>query len=69
MEHIHATMLRPGLQRGVHLRAALAPVCALPGFEGDAWLRTNGVNTNGAAAKVINFDRLGKKYTLALLGR
>ena len=24
-------------------------------------LRTNGVNTNGAAAKVMNFDRLGKK--------
>ena len=30
------------------------------------WLRTNGVNTNGAAAKaakVINFDRLGKTGT------
>ena len=26
-----------------------------------SWLRTTGVNTNGAAAKVINFDRLGKK--------
>ena len=32
------------------------------------WLRTNGVNTNGAAvytngaaAKVMNFDRLGKR--------
>ena len=25
------------------------------------WLRTNGVNTNGAAAKVTNLDRLGKK--------
>ena len=25
------------------------------------WLRTNGVNTNGAAAKVVNFDRLGKR--------
>ena len=24
------------------------------------WLRTNGINTNGAAAKVINFDGLGK---------
>ena len=24
-------------------------------------LLTNGVNTNGAAAKVINLDRLGKK--------
>ena len=25
------------------------------------WLRTNGVNTNGAAAKTNIFDRLGKK--------
>ena len=25
------------------------------------WLRTNGVNTNGAAAKAFNFDRSGKK--------
>ena len=27
------------------------------------WLRTNGVNTNGAAAKVMIFDRLGEKGT------
>ena len=33
------------------------------------WLRTNGVNTNEAAAKVMNFVRLGKRYALALLGR
>ena len=33
------------------------------------WLRTNGVNTNGAAEKEMNFDRLGKRYALALLGR
>ena len=25
------------------------------------WLRTNGVDTNGVAAKVMNFDSLGKK--------
>ena len=25
------------------------------------WLRTNGVSTNGAAAKVMTFDRLGKR--------
>ena len=25
------------------------------------WLWTNGVNINGAAAKELNFDRLGKK--------
>ena len=24
------------------------------------WLRTNGVNTKGAAAKVMSFDRLGE---------
>ena len=28
-----------------------------------SWSRTNGVNTNGAAAKVMNFDRSGKKGT------
>ena len=27
----------------------------------NVWLRTNGVNTNGAAAKVMNLERLGKK--------
>ena len=27
------------------------------------WLRTNGVNTNGAAGKVTNFDRLREKGT------
>ena len=26
-----------------------------------AWLRTNGVNTNGVAAEVMIFDRWGKK--------
>ena len=31
-------------------------------------LRTTGVNTNGAAAKVMNFDRWGKRYALSLLG-
>ena len=31
-------------------------------------LRTDGVDTHGAAAKVMNFDRLGKRYALALLG-
>ena len=39
--------------------------CAMPNFGAglgrSSWLRTNGVNTNGAAAKVMNFDRLGKK--------
>ena len=33
------------------------------------WLRTNGVNTNGAAAKVMKFDRLGKKVRPGTLGK
>ena len=32
-------------------------------------LRRNGVNTNGAAAKVMNFDRLGKKVCPATFGK
>ena len=28
-----------------------------------SWLRTDGVNTDGAAAKVVTFDRLGKKVS------
>ena len=32
-----------------------------------SWLRTNGVNTNGAAAKVMNLTDWGKRYALALL--
>ena len=31
------------------------------------WLRTNGVNTNGVAAEVMNFDRLGKHVQYAQL--
>ena len=31
-------------------------------------MRTNGVNNNGAAAKVADFDGLRKRYALALLG-
>ena len=33
------------------------------------WLRTNGVNTNGAAAKVMNFDRLEKKVRRGTFGK
>ena len=32
-------------------------------------LRTNGVNTNGAAAKVTHFDRLGKKVRPGTFGK
>ena len=47
---LRAAELRP---RGVQVRAERGP---------DApWLRKNGVNTNGAAAKVLGFDRLWKK--------
>ena len=34
-----------------------------------AWLRTNAVNTNGAAAKIMNFDRLEKKVCPVTFGR
>ena len=33
------------------------------------WLRTNGVRTNGAAAKVRNFDRWGKKVHFVTFGK
>ena len=33
-----------------------------------SWLRTNGVNTNGAAAKVMILTDWGKRYAPALLG-
>ena len=32
------------------------------------WLRKNGVNINGAAARVMNFDRLGKKVLPGIFG-
>ena len=32
-------------------------------------LRTNGVDTNGAAAKVVDFDRLGKKVRPGTFGK
>ena len=44
--------------------ASISLALYLPG------LRTNGVNTNGAAAKVINnFDRLGKKVRPGTSGK
>ena len=33
------------------------------------WWRTDGVNTNGAAAKETHFDRLWKKALLGTLGK
>ena len=35
----------------------------------EIWLRTNGVNTNGAAAKATNVDRLGKKVSPGTFGK
>ena len=46
---------------GAALGAARAPGDASP--TGVSWLQTNGVNTNGAAAKVLNFDSLVQKGT------
>ena len=34
-----------------------------------AWLRTNGVNTNGAAANGFNFDRWGTKVRPGTFGK
>ena len=42
------------------------------GFETELktpWLRTNVVNTSGAAAKVMNSDRLGKKVRPGTFGK
>ena len=33
------------------------------------WLRTNGVHTIGAAAKVMNFDRLRKRVRPGTFGK
>ena len=36
--------------------------------ERESWMQTNGVNANRAAAKVNNFDRLGKKVRPGTFG-
>ena len=46
--------------------------CVLPRRvlgRGGAWLRTNGVNTNGAAAKAMDFDGLGNKVRSGTFGK
>ena len=37
--------------------------------ERTSWLRTKGVDTNGAAAKVMNFGRSGKKVRPGTFGK
>ena len=37
--------------------------------DGGSGLRTHGVDTNGAAAKVMNFDRLEKKVRPGTFGK
>ena len=71
-------MSKDGEERRPRSRGARAPrrrARAPPGCACSPRLRTNGVNANGATAKVMSFDRLekklltGKRYALALLGR
>ena len=38
------------------------------GVRGTFWLRTNGVDANGAAAEVIIFDRSGEKVRTGTFG-
>ena len=60
--YIHIYIYRRGLLR-------LGGLDRLLGALGSLWLRTNGVNTNGAAAEVIDSDRLGKKVRPGTLGK
>ena len=54
-------VLRQQRVKRVELRGVVLPV-DLPDEVrvGGLWLRTNGVNANGAAAKVMDFDRFVK---------
>ena len=47
-----------------HCRSCWTPTPSLAASR----LRTNGVNTNGATAKVMILTDLGKRYALAFLG-
>ena len=46
-----------------------APARPFRGIEHAFWLWTNGVNTNGAAAEVRNFDRLGENIRPGTFGK
>ena len=66
-------------RRGLRLQAAIVQPRLLGGRlvvgvvvdrgEGLVGLRTSGVHTTGAAAKVMNFDRLGKKVRPGTFGK
>ena len=62
--HMARCMVLVGLPRKTNVRPdpVWKPVA-------DTWLRTNAVNTNGAAAEVFNFDRLGKKIRPGTFGK
>ena len=69
-ELVHQALVRGDQQPdpGVLVRVGQAPHQLREGLKRASWLRTNGVDTNGAAAKVMNFDRLGKKVRPGILG-
>ena len=53
--------------RGLHKAQGLCSGLGLIPFQ--YWLRTNGVDTHGAAAQVIDFDRVGKKARPGIFGK
>ena len=67
------SLLVAALGQGLQQRhAGVDPLEQLPlmGLDplGLRWLRTNGVNANGAAAEVMFFCRIEKMYALAFVG-
>ena len=58
----------PGLQRVGVSASAETPGPTVRDPAARRLLATNGVNTNGAAAKVMNFDRLGEKVRPGTFG-
>ena len=63
-------LLRGSLNKPVRIGRMAIPgrLCAVRHLQGN-WLRTNGVNTNVAAAKVMIFDRLGEKVRPGTFGK
>ena len=67
---MHLEMQTHGHTR-THMRALRSPRThrGVAASTDMVWLRKNGVNTNGAAAKVRNFDSLGTKVRPGTFGR